>query len=297
MVNKMVNIIASAPIRIDLAGGWSDIIDYTEKYPGEVVNIAINKRAHAELNIDENGFLKVNYHCDVPVGTGLGTSSAINVALLSCINHKNFSPEKSAEMAHKLEVLLGGPVGRQDQWASAFGGLQHLLFINDKVEPLPFQPMPSAVRWLEKHLIIAHSKIPHESGKVHSPIWEKFNQNDSETIEAIHMLKALAKEMAVALANDRRDHIRDILNKVTSTTDLLSKSINDPVRNVCNELIENNTIAAWKVMGAGGGGAVALLSNHNKIEETKISCKNAGWMIIDWCVDYQGVIIKKTEGD
>ena len=102
MVNNMVNIIASAPIRIDLAGGWSDVHDYTEKFPGEVVNIAINKRAHAELNIDKDGFLKVNYHCDVPVGTGLGTSSAINVALLSCITHNNFSPEKSAEIAHKL---------------------------------------------------------------------------------------------------------------------------------------------------------------------------------------------------
>ena len=43
MVNNMVNIIASAPIRIDLAGGWSDVHDYTEKFPGEVVNIAINK--------------------------------------------------------------------------------------------------------------------------------------------------------------------------------------------------------------------------------------------------------------
>ncbi len=293
----MVNILASAPIRIDLAGGWSDVKDYTEKYPGEVVNIAINKRAYAELNIDKDGILKVNYHCEVPVGTGLGTSSAINVALLSCITHNKFSPEQSAEIAHKFEILLGGPVGRQDQWASAFGGLQHLLFVGDTVEQLPFQPMPSAIRWLEKHLIIAHSKIPHESGKVHAPIWEKFNRNDPEIIDAIHLLKKLAREMAMALSNDRRDVVRDILNKVTSTTDLLSKSINDPVRSICDTLIENKIIAAWKVMGAGGGGAVALLSNHNKIEETKGACEKAGWMIIDWCVDYQGVILEKKEDE
>mgnify|MGYP001486031917 CR=1 FL=1 len=295
MVNNLKNIIASAPIRIDLAGGWSDVEDYTRKFPGEVVNIAINKRAYAELNIDKNGYLKINYYCDVPVGTGLGTSSAINVALLSCIKHKEISPEKSAELAHKFEVLLGGPVGRQDQWASAFGGLQHLLFIDDKVEQLPFQPMPSAIRWLEKHLILAHSRIPHESGKVHIPVWEKFHKNDKHIIEAIHILKSLAKEMAMALQNDKRNEVRDILNKVTSTTDILSKSINDPVRKICDELMEKQTIAAWKVMGAGGGGAVALLANHDKINETKNACENAGWMIIEWNVDYKGLEINKSE--
>ena len=131
---------ASAPVRIDLAGGWSDVTYFTKKFTGSVVNIAINKRAYAELSIDNEGHLKVSYDCEVPVGTGLGTSSAINVALLSCINHSNFSPEKSAEMAHKFEIILGGPVGRQDQWASAYGGAQHLKFNDEDVEIMPFKP-------------------------------------------------------------------------------------------------------------------------------------------------------------
>ena len=289
----MTTIKASAPVRIDLAGGWSDVTHFTNKFSGAVVNIAINKRAHAELNIDIDGYLKVNYDCDVPVGTGLGTSSAINVALLSCINHSNFSPEKSAELAHKFEILLGGPVGRQDQWASAFGGIQYLQFNEDDVEKLPFKPMKSTIEWLEKHLIIAHSRIPHKSGEVHSPIWKKFNQNDKQVIEAISKLKSLADDMANALESDNRNAISDILNNVTNTTDELSTSINDPVREVCNTLMENNTITAWKVMGAGGGGAVALLSESDKINKTKKACEVAGWMVIDWSVDNQGVLIEK----
>jgi len=290
----MLNIKASAPVRIDLAGGWSDVTHYTKKFPGTVVNIAINKRAHAELNIDANGYLKMNYECDVPVGTGLGTSSAINVALLSCITHSNFSPEKSAEIAHKFEILLGGPVGRQDQWASAFGGIQYLQFDDEDVEILQFKPMQTAIEWLEKHLIIAHSRIAHKSGEVHSPIWEKFNQEDSQVIDAISKLKILADKMAIALESDNRSDISDILNNVTITTDKLSPSINNPVRDVCDSLIKNGTISAWKVMGAGGGGAVALLSNHGKIDETKGACEKAGWMLIDWCVDTEGVIIEKV---
>ncbi|HJM44525.1 MAG TPA: hypothetical protein QF644_01080 [Candidatus Poseidoniaceae archaeon] len=289
----MSTIKASAPVRIDLAGGWSDVTHYTNKFSGAVVNIAINKRAHAVLNIDDEGYLKVNYDCDVPVGTGLGTSSAINVALLTCINHSNFSPEKSAELAHKFEILLGGPVGRQDQWASAFGGIQYLQFNEEEVEKLQFEPMPSAIQWLEKHLIIAHSRIPHKSGEVHSPIWEKFNQNDTQIIEAISKLKLLADDMANALESDNRTAISEILNNVTNTTDKLSTSINDPVRDICDSLMKNNTITAWKVMGAGGGGAVALLSKSDKINETKKACEIAGWMVIEWSVDNQGVLIEK----
>tara|TARA_B100000287_G_scaffold130204_1_gene122297 strand:+ start:4658 stop:5524 length:867 start_codon:yes stop_codon:yes gene_type:complete len=284
---------ASAPVRIDLAGGWSDVTYFTKKYTGSVVNIAINKRAYAELNIDDEGHLKMNYECDVPVGTGLGTSSAINVALLSCINHSNYSPEKSAEMAHKFEIILGGPVGRQDQWASAFGGAQYLRFNNEDVKIMPFKPMVSTIEWLEKHLVIAHSRIAHKSGEVHSPIWEKFNQGDSKIVNAISKLKDLADDMAKALESDQRESISDILNLVTITTDELSPSINNPVRIICDSLIDEDIISAWKVMGAGGGGAVALLSKSGKVNETKKACENAGWMIIEWSIDNQGVLIEK----
>ena len=153
--------------------------------------------------------------------------------------------------------------------------------------------MPSAIQWLEKHLIIAHSRIPHKSGEVHSPIWEKFNQNDTQIIEAISKLKLLADDMANALESDNRTAISEILNNVTNTTDKLSTSINDPVRDICDSLMKNNTITAWKVMGAGGGGAVALLSKSDKINETKKACEIAGWMVIEWSVDNQGVLIEK----
>ena len=73
---------AKAPVRIDLAGGWSDAPPFCELVGGDVVNIAINHYAHAELEIDDDGKMSVSYSCDVPVGSGLGTTGAINVCLL-----------------------------------------------------------------------------------------------------------------------------------------------------------------------------------------------------------------------
>ena len=86
---------AKAPVRIDLAGGWSDAPPFCELVGGDVVNIAINHYAHAELNVDSNGKLSVAYNCDVPIGSGLGTTGAINVALMSVIK----GAENSEELA------------------------------------------------------------------------------------------------------------------------------------------------------------------------------------------------------
>lgn len=291
----MRRVIASAPVRIDLAGGWSDVAPYTDEHPGEVVNIAIDKRAHCELLIDVDGMLSVNYHCEVPVGSGLGTSSAINVALLACIKQGAADAGSVAEMAHHLERIMGGPVGRQDQWASGFGGAQHLMFYRDTVEQLPFEPLPSAIRWLEGHLVLAHSGIEHDSGSVHAPVWERFEAGDQQVIDALGQLKVCASKMADALQKDRRDLVVAVLNQVTQTTDLLDEGINAPLRPFCERLMGQRNIAAWKVMGAGGGGAVALLARHARIEETKAACEAEGWRLIDWSLEPRGLLVEVEE--
>ncbi|RAH16351.1 MAG: hypothetical protein CMB56_001045 [Methanobacteriota archaeon] len=290
----MMTVRASSPVRIDLAGGWSDVKDFTHKFTGSVVNIAINKRANAELIIDGNGFLKVNYNCEVPVGTGLGTSSAINVALISCISHSDFSAEKSAELAHKFEALLGGPVGRQDQWASSFGGVNYLKFKNDDVDILEFKPSLIAIKWLEEHLILANTNVPHISGKIHYPIWEKFNSGDKLVINSIKMLSNLADEMALSLIKNNQKSVIRILNKVTKITETLSPLINEPARDFCNSLMNDEIIDAWKIMGAGGGGVVGIICKSHTIIETKEKCANNGWTVIDWEVENEGVIIEKV---
>ena len=113
----MKRVEARAPVRLDLAGGWTDVPPYTHDVGGEVVNVAINIHAHASLEIDDEGHLSVNYRCDAPVGSGLGTTGAINVALMAAIN----GAENAEEAAYQFEALLGNTGGRQDQWAAKHG--------------------------------------------------------------------------------------------------------------------------------------------------------------------------------
>ena len=282
---------AKAPVRLDLAGGWTDVPPFTHDSGGEVVNIAINKYAHCEFKVDDSGRLSANYHTEVPIGSGLGTSSAMNVALLSCIKAGSISGNEVAHLAHDFENLIGNRVGRQDQWASANGGVQHLLFIGDDVEILPFEPLPSALRWLRKHLVVAYCGKSHVSGDIHSPIWEKYAQGDEVIVGALLEIRKLASNMAIGLQQDRRDIIIQSLKEVTAAVDKLDLNLNAPFRSVCDDLMSTRTALAWKVMGAGGGGCVGIISNLEKRDEVENTCESAGWELIDWDYDEDGVVV------
>ena len=284
-------ITAKAPVRLDLAGGWTDVPPFTHDSGGEVVNIAINKYAHCEFKIDDTGRLSANYYTDVPVGSGLGTSSAMNVALMSCIKAGELGDEDIAHLAHDFENLIGNRVGRQDQWASAHGGIQHLLFIGDDVEILPFEPLPSALRWLKKQLIIAYCGKSHVSGEIHTPIWEKYSEGDEIIVGALLELRKLANVMARGLQQDRRDLIIDSLKGVTTAVDQLDLELNAPFRSVCEGLMSGRDALAWKAMGAGGGGCVGIIANLDKREAVENACVSAGWELIDWDYDDEGVVV------
>ena len=152
------------PVRVDLAGGWTDVQPYTGDFGGEVVNFAINRYIRSVMEKDAEGRIRVEYSSDIPTGSGLGTSGAMNVGLIATIAGGGKSPEDIAEIAFQFEALLENRGGRQDQWAAARGGFNHMLFLGDEVEEIPFEPMRSARNWLRKHFIIAYTGIEHTSG-------------------------------------------------------------------------------------------------------------------------------------
>ena len=277
-----------APVRIDLAGGWTDAPPFCERVGGDVVNIAISHYAHAEVSLDNGGKISANYSCDVPIGSGLGSTGAINVALISAIKD---SPD-SQELAYQFERILGNHGGRQDQWAAALGGFNHLLFIGERVERLPLEPLQSSKNWLSKHLILVDSGIEHVSGEMHQEVWEKFKKGDSKVEEGLLMLRTAAKKMADGLNRDRRDSVVESLKQVCEGVDLIDEKIHAPFKPVIEPLIEAKHVMAWKAVGAGGGGCAMLLVRPSTQDLVKQSCESAGWSIIEWGFDENGLTIE-----
>ena len=243
----MCMVTAKAPVRIDLAGGWSDAPPFCEQVGGDVVNIAINHYAHANLEIDDLGKLNVSYSCEVPIGSGLGTTGAINVALMAAIK----GSEGSEELAFQFEQILGNHGGRQDQWAARFGGIQHLKFIGTDVERVHLVPPLSFNRWIEKHLILADTGIRHTSGDLHSSVWSRYE----EVLPHLMTIRQSGRDMASAVQRDDRYNVCKVMKAYTEAVGFLDSSLNEPYL-MLNDLPE---VLAWKGMGAAAGGYVCLL--------------------------------------
>lgn len=279
------------PVRVDLAGGWTDVQPYTSDYGGEVVNFTIDKYIKCSMEKDDEGKKKVEYTSDVPTGSGLGTSGAMNVGLIATIAGEGKTPEDIAELAFRFEELLENKGGRQDQWASAKGGFNHLLFIGDEVEPLPFEPMRSAKNWLLKHFIILYSGIEHNSGKLHKEVWSRYKNGDEEVLNGLHLIRKAARTMANGLQQDRREMVVESLREVCKGVDMIDLRIHEPFNSVIQPLIESKKVIAWKALGAGGGGSVGLLCAPNSKELVIESAKREGWMNIEWGYDDLGIVV------
>ena len=236
--------------------------------------------------------LTAKYSSNSRLGSGLGTTGAVNVALLAAIDGGKSDPLEIAENAYQFEMQLGNTGGRQDQWAAALGGFNHLLFIGERVERLPLEPLQSSKNWLSKHLILVDSGIEHVSGEMHQEVWEKFKQGDPKVEEGLLMLRTAAKKMAEGLNRDRRDSVVESLKQVCAGVDLIDEKIHAPFKPVIEPLIEAKHVMGWKAVGAGGGGCAMLLVRPSTQDLVKQSCENAGWSIIEWGFDENGLTIE-----
>lgn len=275
-----------APLRVDLAGGWTDLAPYTHDHGGEVVNFTIDKWVTATPAGDGN----VDFQFDVPAGSGLGTSGALNVAKIAALGVDDLADlDAIAESAFEVENKEGNRCGRQDQWASAHGGFNRFLFIGDDVEHLPFEPAPSARKWLHKHLIIAHSGIQHKSGDMQELVWSRYNAGDRAVINGLHAIRLATKKMADALQRDQRQLVVEALNEICEGVDSLDSSIHQPFRTTIDPMIADGSVMAWKALGAGGGGSAALLCNPMAVKFVRSRLCQEDWQIIDWEYDNSGL--------
>lgn len=279
------------PVRIDLAGGWSDVPAYCNIKSGEVVNVAINHYVTAKKVIDKNRKMTVQYTTETPIGSGLGTSGAMNVALLAAIAGEGKELGEIAELAFQFESLLGNTGGRQDQWASAFGGINHLTFRGDGVEIKQLNPSIQFCTWLQTHLLLFDTNIQHLSGQIHDNIWQQFHNQDKQVIQGLDLIRDAGLAMASAIDDEDCSQVVNSIRMVMLGIDLIDKKLHDPFRETLNPLEETGSVLAWKAMGAGGGGIVGVLvkdSEHAKsslIQATEL----AGWEHLQWEIEYTGI--------
>lgn len=280
-----------APSRIDLAGGWTDVPTYCSSKTGEVVNIAINQYVRCEMEVDEERKISLSYSTDMPTGSGLGTSGAMNVGFITTISSQSQSMLETAEIAYQFEALLGNKGGRQDQWASALGGINHLTFSGDNVKVNPIEISTEFSDWLEQHLLLFNSHIPHVSGDLHKSVWQRYTNGDVEIINGLDTIRDAGLMMAKGMANESKDDVINAMKMNSSGVDILGLELHQPFRTKLDKLSAEGKVSAWKAMGAGGGGVVGMFITDLSLQHSLIDELGAeGWSNIPWQIDNNGVV-------
>src|SRR3989344_4954084 len=258
MVKEVVVKRVKAPVRIDFAGGTTDIEPFASEYGGCVLNAGIDRYVIGKL-IKGTKKVELKYSSNVPTSSGLGTSSVMNLVWLSLISN-NKDKKQLAEGVYKLEQSMGLVGGKQDQYAAAFGGINFIEFSkNNKVKIQRLKLSNDFIRKLENNLVLVYTGKPHFSGN--------FN-----------------KAMKDNLIRKDLDSFVELMNKETEQRTQLHSSIaGKSMKDIIRKGFENGAIGA-KICGSGGGGSVLFFTYDRKRLVNKFKDK-----VIDFKFDFEGL--------
>lgn len=284
-------IITRTPFRISFAGGGSDIADYYLKHGGAVLSTSIDKYVYLSLHphFMKDGYLlkysqlenarsleeirhpivrevfrmygikgiDFNSSADVPAGTGLASSSAFTVGLVHLCNaytQKYMSKDDIAELACRLEIdILREPIGKQDQYACACGGLNYIEFHKDETVSLE-RIYLSAENFtkLQDNLMMFFTGETRAAGSV--LLEQKANMVQSDKTQNLHKMVGLASDLKLCLLKGEIDALGEILHMGWLYKKELATGISNPIIDEAYEAARNAGAAGGKLLGAGGGG-------------------------------------------
>src|SRR6202043_173175 len=222
-------IITRSPLRISLGGGGTDLPSYYEEHSGFLIAAAIDKYVYITLHrtfvqelivkysklervksVDEvehpiirealkllgveAPYLEISSLADIPAGTGLGSSGSFTTALLKALHAWKMNlvhPAQLAEQACTIEIdRLGEPIGKQDQYIAAYGGLTCFPFFpNGNVETSPPKIDPETQYNLEDNLLLFFTGYSRSASKILKEQDDRSRQSDQEMTENLHFIK------------------------------------------------------------------------------------------------------------
>ena len=286
-------IITRTPLRISIGGGGTDLPSYYRRFGGFVISAAINKHIYVGINETFGGgyFLKysalehatvideirhpliretlrlndvlppveVVSMADVPAGTGLGSSGAFTVGLLRAVHalkRKYVDPAVVAEEACKIEIdILGEPVGKQDQYIAAFGGLACFEFAeDDSVRVTPLKIDNGTLYNLEDRLMMFFTGYSRNASAVLDDQKARSERDDAAMLENLHFTKELGRCIQQALEQGNTRRFGELMHEHWMHKRRRSPGTSSDNINRWYEVGRDSGAVGGKLVGAGGGG-------------------------------------------
>lgn len=290
-------IISRTPLRISFVGGGSDIQSYYKYKGGAVVSTAINKYIYITVNKKFDNRIRVSYsktenvnqadqiqhplirEClklvgiergievtsmsDIPSeGTGLGSSSSYTVGLLNALyayKGKYIPAEKLAQDACRIEIeILGDPIGKQDQYIAAYGGLQFIQFFSDgNVDVSPVICSPEIKKRLESQLLLLYTGLTRSSNKILGKQSKNMKKNVQKR-DVMERMVNLAYKMQKMLNNNSLKDFGELLDENWLLKRKMAEGVSSEAIDKWYSTAKKNGAEGGKILGAGGGGFLLL---------------------------------------
>jgi D-glycero-alpha-D-manno-heptose-7-phosphate kinase len=286
-------IVARSPLRISLGGGGTDLPSYYSEHEGFLIAGAIDKHVYIMLHrrsvpqillkysrmeeIDEvrqiqhplireclemtgiNAYVELASMADVPAGTGLGSSGSFTTALLKALytqNHVHLQTSELAEKACHVEIdRLQEPVGKQDQYIAAFGGLICMHIARDgTVTVAPLNISQETRANLEDNLMLFYTGVSRSASAILQEQHTKSLVRDRAMIDNLHFVKQLGIESRNALEQGNLHEFAELMNRHWQHKRERSGNITNTQVDEWWELGRRSGALGGKLIGAGGGG-------------------------------------------
>lgn len=319
-------IIARSPLRITLGGGGTDLPSYYRDQTGFLIAAAIDRYVYitvhqtfiddlivkySELervsNIDdlkhpiireafklvglEAHALEITSMADIPAGTGLGSSGSFTTSLLKALHaHRKqlIHPRELAEQACEIEInRLHEPIGKQDQYIAAFGGVTCFRFNrDDSVEAWPLKVDTETLYNLEDNLLLFFTGYSRSASSILKEQDDKTKKNDSDMIQNLNYVKDLGLRSLKALESGNLVEFGKLMHEHWEHKKRRSGGMSNPKIDEWYELALKNGAVGGKLIGAGGGGFLMFYADDKtKLRHAMIS---AGMTEVRFRFDFEG---------
>lgn len=319
-------IIARSPLRITLGGGGTDLPSYYREHEGFLVSAAIDKYVYvnvmrpftegiflkySQLEHVENiadvkhpiireamqmmGFktpqVEITTLADIPAGTGLGSSGSFTTALLKALythRKRHLHQEELAELACHIEInRLGEPIGKQDQYIAAVGGVTCFTFHkDDKVTATPLGISMDTMFDLEDNLLLFFTGFSRSASGILKDQQVKSQQNDTEMLKNLHYVKDLGYRSRDALMEGQTELFGELMHEHWEHKKRRSGGMSNPKIDEWYELGMKSGAVGGKLVGAGGGGFLMFMaSDRNKLRH---AMTGAGLEEVRFKFDFEG---------
>jgi D-glycero-alpha-D-manno-heptose-7-phosphate kinase len=242
--------------------------------------------------LNSHGF-SIFLHSDAPPGSGLGSSSALMVALVGLVKeYKNLpmSDYEIAEMAHSIErkdLAISG--GRQDQYAAAFGGFNFIEFEKDRTVVNPLRINRETVNELEHNLLLCYTGTTRRSDHIIDDQTRRLLANAKDTVGALAKQKELAVAMKNALLTNRMNEFGDLLDVSWQTKKQISPCISNSQIDEYYEEARNKGALGGKITGAGGGGFMMFYCEFEKRHKVAAQLRKMGAVPMEFAFEPSGL--------